>query len=145
MIVVAAVTRPEHAAKDVGTLAERCGEAREEARVDRVSAVGLGASFAYPRFGSKAPLPYGQRPYTPQKSIDTVGTVDGIVHPNTSPYSSDTPVSLLGMFAAMFLLGSYLLLRGSFSSSRNQAEMKSMMKAMLDEWEERDRKRSNYL
>jgi hypothetical protein len=50
-----------------------------------------------------------------------VGTVDGIVHPNTSLYSSDTPVSLLGMFAAMFLLGSYLLLRGSFSSSRNQA------------------------
>ena len=35
--------------------------------------------------------------------------------------------------ALLVLLGSYLLLRGSFSSSRNQAEMKSMMKAMLDE------------
>jgi hypothetical protein len=70
-------------------------------------------------------------------AVGTVADLLRLLHPN--PYSYDDPAWLLGMLAAMFLLGSYLLLRGSFSSSRNEAEMEKRMKAMLDEWKERDR------
>jgi hypothetical protein len=40
-----------------------------------------------------------------------IGTADGLLHPSSS--AGDLPPWLLGMFAAMLLLGSFLLMRRS--------------------------------